>query len=142
MSPSPTAGYSGAPLVKKLGVRTGDRVKTKGAPADYAAWIEPLPADVTLSTRLRGEVNLWHYFTRSERELRAQLPKCQGEIEPDGCIWVSWPKKSSGVSTDVTEDTIRKAALPMGLVDVKVCAVDATWSALKLVIRKELRKRP
>ncbi|MHC4893949.1 MAG: DUF3052 family protein [Planctomycetota bacterium] len=142
MSPSPSAGYSGTPLVKKLGVRAGDRVKTKGAPPEYAAWLEPLPADVTLSARLRGGVNLWHCFTRSERELRAQLPKCHAEIEQDGCIWVSWPKKSSGVATDVTEDTIRKVALPMGLVDVKVCAVDATWSALKLVIRKELRKRP
>lgn len=141
MSPSPSAGYSGTPLVKKLGVRVGDRVKTKGAPAEYEAWLEPLPEDVTISARLRGGVNLWHFFTRSEGELRAQLPKCQNEIEQDGCIWVSWPKKSSGVPTDVTEDTIRKVALPMGLVDVKVCAVDATWSALKLVIRKELRKR-
>ena len=141
MSPSPSAGYSGTPLVKKLGVRAGDRVKTKGAPSEYAGWLEPLPEGVTLSARLRGDVNLWHFFTRSERELREQLPKCQGEIEQGGCIWVSWPKKSSGEPTDVTEDTIRKVALPMGLVDVKVCAVDATWSALKLVIRKELRKR-
>lgn len=140
MTPSPLAGYSGTPLVKKLGVRAGDRVKTRGAPEEYADWLAPLPEGVTISSRLPGDVQVWHFFTRSEKELSSLLPRCQTEIVQNGCIWVSWPKRASGVLTDVTEDTIRKVALPMGLVDVKVCAVDEVWSGLKLVIRKELRK--
>ena len=136
---TPTAGYSGTPLVKKLGYKPGFRAKILGAPQDYARWIEPLPAGVRLSSRLRSEIDLWHLFTISRRELEQRLPRCAAEIQPDGMIWVSWPKKSSGVPSDVTEDVIRDLALSQGLVDVKVCAVDAIWSGLKLVIRKELR---
>ncbi len=133
------AGYSGKPLYAKLGIRAGYRVKTKNAPANYAALVAPLPEDVTLSTRLRSNVDLLHFFSTSKAELRQHLPKAMKIIRRDAMIWVSWPKKASKVPTDITEDTIREVALPLGLVDVKVCAVDDVWSGLKLVIRKELR---
>ncbi len=133
-------GYSGTPLVKKLGIKTGFRIKTKNAPPDYESLIQPLPENVELSTGLRNNVDLWHLFTSSKTELARQLKICQKQIKQDGMIWVSWPKKTSGLPSTITEDTIREVALPMGLVDIKVCAVDDTWSGLKLVIRKELRK--
>ncbi len=131
-----TAGYSGKPLGAKLGIKTGFRVKVKNAPPDYEALLGPLPEPVVISHRIRGTIDLWHFFTRRRSELATQLPKCLEEIQRDGMIWVSWPKKSSKVQTDVTEDVVRALAFPLGLVDVKVCAVDETWSALKLVIRK------
>jgi hypothetical protein len=89
---------------------------------------------------LRKDVDICHFFTRSAKELATRLPKLKAVIQQSGCIWISWPKKVSGVRTDITEDTIREIALPIGLVDIKVCAVDEIWSGLKLVIRKELRK--
>ena len=138
MSPQ-SAGYSGTPLARKLGIKAGYRLKTRGAPADYPQLLDPLPDDVRISSRLRGEIDLWHVFTASRKELDRTLRQAMGEIRRDGMIWVSWPKKSSGVPSEVTEDTVRELALPMGLVDVKVCAVDEVWSGLKLVIRKELR---
>lgn len=133
-------GYSGTPLCKKLGIKAGFRIKTRNAPPNYEALIQPLPENVELSTRLRNDVDLWHLFSKSKTELAKQLKICQKQIKQDGMIWVSWPKKTSGVPSTITEDTIREVALPMGLVDIKVCAVDDTWSGLKLVIRKELRK--
>jgi len=136
---SKSAGYSGTPLCKKLGIKSGFRLKTKNAPASYLTLIAPLPDSVTVSSRLRSDVDLWHLFTVSRTELESVLSLAQQQIRRDGMIWVSWPKKASRVPTDVTEDVIREVCLPMGLVDVKVCAVDATWSGLKLVIRKELR---
>jgi hypothetical protein len=134
------AGYSATPLAKKLGFKAGFRVRLTNAPDDYLSLVSPLPDGVTLSNSIRKGINVWHFFTRSESELRARLPTLMKAIHPDGMIWISWPKKSSGVASSVTEDTIRSVALPMGLVDIKVCAVDDTWSGLKLVIRKELRK--
>lgn len=134
------AGYSGTPLAKKLGIKPSFRVKTWNAPADYPALLDPLPEDVTISPRLRPPVDLWHVFARSRRELARKLPGCRDEIRQDGMIWVSWPKKSSGLGSDLTEDGVRELAFPLGLVDVKVCAVDEVWSGLKLVIRKELRR--
>ena len=133
------AGYSGTPLYKKLGIRPGFRVRTTSAPPDYADLISPVPADVTISLSIRSKIDLWHFFTRSRSELKSALPRMMRGIRPEAAIWVSWPKKSSGVATTVDGDTIRELALPLGLVDIKVCAVDDTWSALKLVIRKELR---
>ena len=135
------SGYSGTPLAKKLGIKPGFRIKTKNAPANYVKLLAPLPRDVTISTRLRNEIDLWHLFTKSESELRKQLSVIQNQIKQDGMTWISWPKKSSGVASEITEDTIREVALSLGLVDVKVCAVDDTWSGLKLVIRKELRSK-
>ena len=137
MSP---AGYSGTPLSKKLGIKEGFRVVTWHAPDDYADLVAPLPADVTLSTRARTSLDMVHVFTTRRRDLAKQLETRLTQINPDGMIWISWPKKSSGVPSEVTEDTVREFALPLGLVDVKVCAVDETWSGLKLVICKELRR--
>lgn len=134
------AGYSATPLFKKLGMKEGFRVRTKNAPANYLVLVDPLPADVLVSTTIRSRIDLWHLFTQSRRELEKQLPIAMRQIEQNGMIWVSWPKKSSGVKTDMTEDVIREVALPLGIVDVKVCAVDEVWSGLKLVIRKEHRR--
>lgn len=130
------AGYSGTPLGKKLGIKQNFRIKTRNAPTSYTALIEPLPKGVIVSPRLKGSVDICHIFSRSRSELRFLLPKCLQEIRQAGMIWVSWPKKSSGVSSDLSEDVIREAALALGLVDIKVCAIDDTWSGLKLVIRK------
>jgi len=134
------AGYSRTPLAKKLGFKEGCRVRIKNAPDDYLGLVNPRPKNVHISKIIRKDVDIFHFFTRSSSELRSQLPKLINTIAQNGIIWISWPKKSSGVPSSVTEDTIRGIALPLGLVDVKVCAVDETWSGLKLVIRKELRK--
>lgn len=133
------AGYSATPLAKKLGFKDGFRVRTTGAPANYLKLISPTPKDVRISNRISQEIDIWHFFTKSFSEVESRLPIMMSAIRSNGAIWVSWPKKSSGVPSSVTEDSIRKVALPLGLVDIKVCAVDETWSALKLVIRKELR---
>jgi len=133
------AGYSGTPLARKLGFKEGFRIRVANAPDNYLDLVSPVPESATISQKIRKEIDIWHFFTSSESELKTRLPKLMKAIHPDGIIWVSWPKKSSGVPSSVTEDTIRAAALPLGLVDVKVCAVDDTWSGLKLVIRKELR---
>jgi hypothetical protein len=134
------AGYSATPLAKKLGFKVGSRVLLINTPANYPQLVAPLPAGMTLSARLRKDVDICHFFTRSAAELAKRLLKLQFTIRTSGCIWVSWPRKSSKVATDITEDSIREIALPMGLVDIKVCAVDEIWSGLKLVIRKEQRK--
>ena len=131
-----SAGYSGTPLVQKLGVKPGFRIKIKNAPREYARLVAPLPSGAKISSSFRDDVDLWHLFTRKRAELARQLPVCQREIRPGGMIWVSWPKKTSGVGSEITEDTVREVALPLGLVDVKVCAVDEVWSGLKLVQRR------
>jgi len=142
MSPEdPTmAGYSGTPLAKKLGIKTGMVVHTVNAPANYAALLDPLPEDVTISPAAANELDLVHVFATTRAALSRSLGIFLGKIKQNGAIWVSWPKKSSGVRSEITEDTVREIALPLGLVDIKVCAVDDVWSGLKLVIRKENRK--
>src|SRR5689334_14809363 len=135
----PTAGYSGTPLAKKLGIKPGQRVLTIGAPADYANLVAPLPDGAALVTRASGRPEMVHVFAHRAAELVVRLRDLRERIADDGVVWVSWPKKSAKVETDITEDVIRDVALPMGFVDVKVCAVDETWSGLKLVIRKTLR---
>lgn len=134
------AGYSGTPLNRKLGVCEGCRLRPGNAPSNYDELLSPLPDGVTVSPRLQSNVDICHFFTRSENQLRKELPRLVRRIRQDGAIWISWPKRASGVPTDVTEDKIRKVALPLGLVDIKVCAVDDTWSGLKLVIRRALRR--
>ncbi len=134
------AGYSGTPLWKKLGYKDGAGAFVDGGPAGYAALLE-LPAEIRvkwLSAAGKG-MPLAHLFSSKRTHLGARLRAYRRQIAPDGVIWVSWPKKSSGVATDITEDVIRELAFPLGLVDIKVCAVDQVWSGLKLVIRKELR---
>ena len=134
-----TAGYSGTPLVKKLGIKPNFRIKTKNAPDNYLALIAPLPEGVKISSSFRKDVDLWHLFTKSRAELVRTLPRAMQQIRRTGMIWISWPKRASGVATDIVEGTLREVGLPLGLVDIKVCAVDETWSGLKLVIRKENR---
>jgi hypothetical protein len=128
------AGYSGRSVVQKLGVKPGFRIFVDGAPDSYDDVIGPLPADVALAPRLKAPLDMVHVFAKQAAALRKKLPACREAIAPDGMVWVSWPKKSSGVTTDVTESVVRDTALALGLVDIKVCAIDDTWSALKLVI--------
>ena len=134
-------GYSGRPLVLKLGFGAGDRVKTRNAPSNYLDLLDPLPKGIVVSKRLRSSVDAWHLFSASRAELEHMIPRCLNEIRQNGMIWVSWPKKASGVFSEITEDDIRTVALPLGLVDVKVCAVTDIWSGLKLMIRKENRSQ-
>jgi hypothetical protein len=133
------AGYSGTPLAKKLGFKTGLRVHLIDAPDHYLQLVDPLPDDVSFVPTLRSKVDLIHLFTTAAEDLAEKLIACRRRIVENGVIWVSWPKKAAKVPTDVTEDVIRTLALPLGLVDVKVCAVDDTWSGLKLVIRVDER---
>lgn len=139
MTPSPTSGYSGTPLAKKLGILAGGQVVLKGAPADYRALLNPLPTGVRFGSRVSATTDIVHVFATSRTQLATALGSLRTQIRADGVVWVSWPKKASKVPTDITEDTIREIALPMGYVDVKVCAVNEIWSGLKLVIRKALR---
>lgn len=132
-------GYSGTPLAKKLGLKEGSRVHAVGAPANYRALLEPLPAGVKFSADLEGTIDLVHVFALSSAELARQLAVLRKPLAPDATVWVSWPKKAAKVPSDVSENTIRELALPLGFVDVKVCAVTDVWSGLKLVVRKELR---
>ena len=134
------AGYSGTPLAKKLGYKPGQRAYVDGGPDDYAVMVAPLPDDVAFVPRLAGKFDMIHLFTTDAAKLAAKLEKYLHNLVANGTIWVSWPKKASKVPTDITEDVVRALALPLGLVDVKVCAVDETWSGLKLVIRVENRK--
>ena len=134
------SGYSGKALGQKLGIKPWARVKPRNAPGNYKQLLGLVPPDAIVSTRLRAPVDLIHVFSIARAHLSAELRRAIEEIEQDGAIWVSWPKKASGVDTDLTEDVIREVALPMGLVDVKVCAVDEVWSGLKLVIRKSNRR--
>ena len=133
------AGYSATPLIRKLGIKPGWRVYVNNAPLDYVALVGELPSGVQLKARLAGTIDMIHCFTRERGDLARALPRYRERILTDGVIWVSWPKRSSGVASTVTEDVVRELALPLGLVDVKVCAVDEVWSGLKLVIRRELR---
>ncbi|HEY9463729.1 MAG TPA: hypothetical protein VIR54_11605 [Vicinamibacterales bacterium] len=133
-------GYSGTPLAKKLGIGTGHRVWVAHAPANYKTLLSPLPDGVTFATRASNTIDVAHVFTSRRRELEKTLRSLRSTLRPDAAVWVSWPKKSSKVPSDITEDVIREITLPMGFVDIKVCAVDDTWSGLKLVVRKELRQ--
>jgi hypothetical protein len=138
--PRTPAGYSGTPLWKKLGYKEGMAAYVGGAPGHYRGLLAlPSHIKVTWLAAPKAGTAFAHVFATSRSRMAATLRSLRRKLAPTGMIWVSWPKRSSGVSTDITEDTIRDVALPMGLVDVKVCAVDAVWSGLKLMIRKELR---
>ena len=135
------AGYSGTPLPQKLGIKPGLTVVTINAPTNYRRWLGTIPEGVTFSDRLKPDSSFIHVFTRKRSELANRLPVLRARIADIGTVWVSWPKRSAGVPTDVTEDVVRAVALPLGFVDVKVCAIDETWSGLKLMVRRENRKR-
>ena len=138
MSPQP-AGYSGTPLAKKFGYKEATRALLRDAPEDYAALLAPLPEGVRFDARLSKATDLVHLFCLRRSALAAGLAGLRRAIREDAMVWVSWPKKASKVPTDITEDVIRDLALPLGFVDVKVCAVSEVWSGLKLVIRKSER---
>ncbi len=131
------AGYSGTPLSKKLGIKPGARLCFVNAPPEYAALLEPLPEDVAIVSAKSPALDLVHGFVKRRADLVELANLYKDRIKQDGAIWVSWPKKAAKIATDVTEDTVREVGLPLGLVDIKVCAVDEVWSGLKLVIRKE-----
>ena len=133
-------GYSGTPLAQKLGIKAGDRVTLLDPPAGFEKSLNPLPEDVKFGARITRASSIVHVFTARRATLEKTLAACRKTLAPAAAIWVSWPKKAAKVPTDITEDTIRAIALPLGLVDIKVCAVDDTWSGLKLVLRKELRR--
>ena len=134
-----SAGYSGTPLARKLGIKPGMRLCALAAPTNYGQLLAPLPDDLHWQAKPSLECALVHAFFVERQVLAAALRQLRETLATDAVLWVSWPKRSAGVATDITEDVIRDEALPLGWVDVKVCAVDATWSALKLVVRKQLR---
>ncbi len=136
---STPAGYSGTPLAKKLGIVADARVVAKYAPNNYVQLLEPLPPGVIFQAKLSEGTDLVHVFVAQKSALTKELIGLRKTLRNDGVVWVSWPKKASKVPTDITEDTIREIALPIGFVDIKVCAVSDVWSGLKLVIRKKLR---
>jgi hypothetical protein len=133
------AGYSGTPLPAKLGIKPESRVALVGAPDGFNETLGPLPPGVTVLRQLRGPLDVIIAFMTRRAELERRLPALRAALDPAGGLWVAWPKRASKVPTDITEDVIREVALPTGLVDNKVCAIDETWSGLRLVIRRELR---
>ena len=140
MSTRADAGYSGTPLAKKLGLKAGLRVLVRGAPADYATMTGFDLSDCRVLSKVAA-FDFAHAFVGSRAELQRTLDALTPALDDRGMLWVSWPKKASKIATDLNEDGIRELALPRGLVDVKVCAVDAVWSGLKLVRRVTERGR-
>jgi hypothetical protein len=135
------AGYSGAPLTRKLGITDGRRVAFVGAPDHFARTLGSLPDDVILRNRARGPLDVIVAFFLRAAALERRFPRLASALEPDGGLWIAWPKRSSGVATDLTEDVVREIAIANGLVDNKVCAIDDTWSGLRLVYRLPDRPR-
>ena len=131
------AGYSGTPLARKLGIQPGDRTAVLGAPDGFA--IPDLPPAVDVRHQARGRFAVIVSFHTRRADLARRFPTLLRALEVDGGLWIAWPKRISGVDTDMTEDVVREVALPTGMVDNKVCAVDDTWSGLRVVLRKELR---
>jgi hypothetical protein len=136
------SGTSGKPVVEKLGVKPGFRILCAGAPAVYADIVGKLPAGVTMASAAKPPLDMVHLFVTEAKGLAGRLRDYRKAIAPDGMIWVSWPKKSSGVATDLSDVVVRDTALPLGLVDIKVCSIDDTWSGLKFVIPKDQRTGP
>ena len=134
-----SAGYSGTPLPQKLGIKAAHKVCVLGAPSGLA--LGALPVGVTVARSLAGKapLDVIVAFVTRRADLVARIAACRPRMQPSAGLWIAWPKKASGVASEITEDTVREVALPTGLVDNKVCAIDAVWSGLRLVIRKELR---
>ena len=133
------AGYSGTPLVQKLGIKAGYNVAFVNAPPEFVQELD-LPPGVKTNLRSKKRFDFVHLFTMSEKDLQARFSQWAAKLAPAGMLWVSWPKKSSGVETDLSENVVREIGLRTGLVDVKICAVDEVWSGLKFVIR--VKDRP
>ena len=139
-SSTPTSAEArGTPLASKLGYKAGQQVLLIDAPADYARFVAPLPAGVQFRARASASIDMAHVFATERDALARTLAALRKALRPDTTVWVSWPKKASKVPTTLTEDVVRELALPLGLVDVKVCAVTEVWSGLKLVVRTALR---
>ena len=134
------AGYSRTPLVKKLGIKPGSNIVFVNAPSDYAKQLD-LPADVSANSRAGKPLDFAQLFVKSEKELTKKFSHYARRLNPSGMLWVSWPKKSSGVSTDLSENIVRDIGLATGLVDVKICAVNKVWSGLKFVFRLKDRAK-
>jgi hypothetical protein len=134
------AGYSGTPLVKKLGFKAGRRVTFVNAPADFADTLGALPEDIEVVAATERALDIAILFTDRAADLTKRFAPLARRLNPAGMLWVAWPKKASGVPTDLTEDRVREIGLAAGLVDVKVCAIDAVWSGLKFVYRLQDRK--
>jgi hypothetical protein len=133
--PASPAGYSGTPLPGKLGIKADSVTALVGAPPDFEDTLGPLPAGARLSRSGRGRRDLTFWFVRSAAELRRAIPRMV-EAARSGGVWIAWPKKASGLATDVTENVVRDHGLAAGLVDHKVCAIDATWSGLRFALRR------
>ena len=134
------AGYSKTPLAQKLGIKPGMNVAALNPPANYRKLLAPLPAGVSFTEKAAPGARFVHLFVSQRRVLEKELKRLRRLIDDAGVLWISWPKKSAGLGSDITEDVIREVCLPLGFVDIKVCAVDETWSGLKLMIRRENRK--
>ncbi|MEZ4671994.1 MAG: DUF3052 domain-containing protein [Anaerolineae bacterium] len=130
-----TAGYSGKPLAQKLGIKAGQRLIILNAPDDYTATLGELPAGVEAETTFAGQFDFIHYFTMQRAELETELPRLKAALLSSGMLWISWPKKSAKMDTDLSDNVVRESGLTAGLVDVKVAAVDERWSGLKFVYR-------
>ena len=137
-----TAGYSGTPLPAKLGIKVHSRAALAGAPPGFEATLDPLPSGAVVSRRLSRNLDCIIAFVRERGSLEDQWDRLTGALTPAGMLWIAWPKKASKVPTDMTEDVVRDVALPGGLVDNKVCAIDEVWSGLRCVIRLENRSKP
>lgn len=137
---SASSSYSGTTLPRKLGFKPGARVALLRAPEGFASTLGALPDGVRVTDRAHGPLDVVVFFTTERRMLERRLPALMAALEPAGRLWIAWPKRASKVATDMTEDVVRELALPLGLVDNKVAALDATWSGLQLVIRRELRR--
>jgi hypothetical protein len=129
------AGYSGTPLPKKLGIKPGARLALLNAPPDFATTLGELPEGVATRTTARGPLDVVVFFTTRQADLERRFEVLRRALDQAGGLWVAWPKKASGVATDLTENVIRDIGLSAGLVDNKVCAIDETWSGLRFVIR-------
>jgi hypothetical protein len=136
-----TPGYSGTLLVEKLGIKPGTKLVVVGdVPKEYKSWLAPLPERVTIAGKGKPPLEAVHVFVTKRADLAKHVEHLRRALVPDGYVWISWPKRASKVPTNITEDTIREVALPLGFVDIKVCAVSEVWSGLKLVIRVSERK--
>jgi hypothetical protein len=133
------AGYSGTPLAKKLGIGPGAHVAIIDEPDGFRDLLAPVPDDVTFTTNLRGKADVVVFFTTSRAAFQRRIDSLGRTIFPAGGLWIAWPKRASKVPTDMTEDVVREVALPLGLVDNKVCAISEVWSGLRIVWRKERR---
>jgi hypothetical protein len=137
---SSMAGYSGTPLVKKLGIKEGFMMYVYHAPTDYFNWLSPLPKRVEVKARLVGQFDFMHVFVTEQSAFKKEFVNCQSHLKKEGMLWISWPKKASKLPTDLDENIIRDFGLNKGLVDVKVCAVDEVWSGLEFVVRVRIGK--